>query len=55
MKFKFDKGLALSLLSMVLGLASMLANSKNSEYKEQVKKEEWIQEVMERLSMKKEN
>lgn len=55
MKFKFDKGLALSLLSMGLGLASVLAKSKDSEYKEQVKKEEWIQEAMERLSKKNES
>ena len=52
---KIDKGLALSVLSIGLGLASALVKSKDSEYKEKVKKEEWIQEAMERLSKKKEN
>lgn len=54
MKIKFDKGAWLSVASIILSVASALVKNKDAEHKEQVKKEEWIQEAMERLS-KKEN
>lgn len=55
MKFKFDKGALLSAASIALSIVAAVFKNKDAEHKEQVKKEEWIQEAMERLSKKKEN
>ena len=55
MKIKFDKDTLVSVGILALTGALALLKNKDSEYKEQVKKEEWIQEAMERFSKKKEN
>lgn len=52
MKIKFDKGTLLSVASVALSIAAAVFKSKDAEHKEQVKKEEWIQEALERLTKK---
>lgn len=54
-KFTFDKDTLMSAGIVVLTGALALLKSKDSEHKEQVKKEEWIKEAMDRFSKKEGN
>lgn len=54
-KFTFDKNTLTSAGIIVLTGALALLKNKDSEHKEQVKKEEWIKEAMERFSKKEES
>lgn len=51
-KITFDKNTLLSAGIVILTGALTLLKSKDAEVKKQIEKEEWISEVLERLSKK---